>query len=159
MAAAATARRAAAAPSPARAPTRRTPTRRAPARRAPTLPKAASRTAGAVRGLPDCAPIVGLTRGRAWIPLLGVLLAGIVALNVLTLSFTATAGKIDTQITSLRQENSVLRAREARLLSNGRVSAAAAGLGLVRMSPDEIQYRHTGPAAVKAAAARLAAEG
>ena len=36
--------------------------------------------------------MVRMTRGRAWIGVLGVLLAGIVALNVFTLSFAATAG-------------------------------------------------------------------
>ena len=41
-------------------------------------------TAAAVRDLPDSSLIVRLTRGRAWIGVLGVLLVGIVALNVVT---------------------------------------------------------------------------
>jgi hypothetical protein len=153
-------------PAPRRAPARKTtPARRAPARRpaqrrnTPLIGLAVGRTAVAVRGLPDCGPIVRLTRGRAWIPFLGALLAGIVALNVLTLSYTAKAGSIDSQSTVLQQENSVLQAREGRLLSNSRVHSAAASLGLIRLAPDQINYRHAGPAAVEAAAARLASGG
>ena len=51
--------------------------------------------------------MVRLTRGRAWIGVLGVLLAGIVALNVVTLSFAASAGKIDQNIQALENENSI----------------------------------------------------
>ncbi len=143
MAAAATARRAPA----------------APAQRGRVVPLAVGRTAIAVRGLPECKPIVGLTRGRAWIVVLGALLAGIVALNVATLSFTAKASSIESQMTTLQQENSVLRAREARLLSNGRVHSAASALGFVRLAPDDISYRTAGPAEVRTAVARLAAGG
>ena len=46
-------------------------------------------------------PGLRLTRGRAWIGVLGVLLVGIVALNVVTLSFAASAGKIDENIQAL----------------------------------------------------------
>ena len=115
------------------------------------------RTAVAVRHLPDTRPIVRLTRGRAWIALLGVLLIGIVALNVATLSLTATSGKITQQAQKLQQENSVLRARLAQRLSNQRVKHEAAALGLGAPSPDEIYYRAAGPDAVKTAVKRLAA--
>jgi len=123
------------------------------------IPLAVGRTAVAVRQLPDTRPIVRLTRGRAWIAVLGVLLTGIVALNVATLSVTASAGKIDQQIQTLGQENSVLRARLAQRLSNQRVQAQAAALGLATPDPQEIEYREAGPAAVQAAARRLAAAG
>jgi hypothetical protein len=111
----------------------------------------------AVRQLPDTRPIVRLTRGRAWIALLGVLLIGIVALNVATLSLTATSGKVTQQAQALQQENSVLRARLAQRLSNQRVKHEAAALGLGAPGPDEIYYRAAGPDAVKATVARLAA--
>jgi hypothetical protein len=121
------------------------------------IPLAVGRTAVAVRQLPDTRPIVRLTRGRAWIGVLGVLLTGIVALNVATLSFTASAGKIDRQIQTLEQENSVLRARLAQRLSNPRVQAEAAALGLARPGLGEIEYRQAGKPAIEAAAQRLAA--
>jgi len=155
---------AAAAPARKTAPARRPAPRPRPQRRRANLPTppgghlipvAVGRTAVAVRQLPDTRPIVRLTRGRAWIALLGVLLIGIVALNVATLSLTATSGKVTQQAQALQQENSVLRARLAQRLSNQRVKHEAAALGLGAPGPDEIYYRAAGPDAVKATVARL----
>ncbi|MFN8161492.1 MAG: hypothetical protein U0R52_10685 [Solirubrobacterales bacterium] len=120
---------------------------------------AIGRTAVAVGHLPDSGPIVRLTRGRAWIPVIGVLLIGIVALNVLTLSFAASAGKIDEQIQTLEQENSILRTREANLLTNERIGSAAAGIGLYTPAPTDVNYRDAGSDVVREAARRLAASG
>jgi hypothetical protein len=120
------------------------------------IPLAVGRTAVVVRQLPDTGAIRRLTRGRAWILVLGVLLTGIVALNVVTLSLTATSGKIDEQIQLLGQENSVLQAREAARLSNGRVHNAAAQLGLIQPAPQNITYLDGGKKAIATAAARLA---
>jgi hypothetical protein len=86
-----------------------------------------------------------------------VLLAGIVALNVLTLSFAASSGKIDEQITALDQENSILRGRDARLSGIGPVRQAAAPLGLAMPATDSIHFTEAGPDDVAAAAQRLAA--
>ena len=99
------------------APARKAPTRRkAPARRpgGQLIPIAAG-AATAVRQLPDSSLMVRMTRGRAWIAVLGVLLVGIVAINVITLSFSAAAGHIDRNITALEEENSLLSGRDARL--------------------------------------------
>jgi len=54
--------------------------------------------------LPESGLIHRLTRGRAWIGVLGVLLIGIVGLNVVTLSFAASAGKVDERIQALSRE-------------------------------------------------------
>ncbi len=98
-----------------------------------------------------------MTRGRAWIAVLGVLLAGIVTLNVITLSFAASAGKIDAQITVLDEENSILGARDARLYGTGAMRNAAGALGLAMPSSDEIHFADAGPDDVAVAAQRLAA--
>lgn len=195
MAAAATARKAAAAPAPAKprrklaaapavkprrkpAPTRRKP---APARRkpAPTRAKAAParrkasparrpggqlipfavNTASAVRALPDSGLIVRMTRGRLWIGVLGVLLAGIVGLNVMTLSLAAQAGQIDQNITALDEENSLLRSRDAQKSGAGRIRADAAALGLSAAAVDATGAVQAGPDDVEIAARRLAAAG
>jgi len=95
-----------------------------------------------VRALPDSGLMVGMTRGRAWIVVLSVMLAGIVALNVINLSFSASEGKLAQQAQVLEQENSVLRARLAQRLSNGRVRDAAAALGMTAPTPTDISYRN-----------------
>ena len=179
MAVAAPARRSTAAPAP--APSRTTkPKRKAPARKQPrsrpvparkpapkrrpasTQPKlvvTAVRTAEAVRQLPDSSLVVRMTRGRAWIGVLGVLLVGIVALNVATLSFAASAGKIDEQITALEQENSMLESREAKHFSTARIRNQGSQLGLAMPNTEEPQVIELRPDDVATAASRLAAAG
>jgi len=178
MAAAATARRSAA---PARAPSRKAPARKkpvkvqlapAPARKkAPARRSAPSRRPGgqlipiavgaatAARHLPDSSLMVRMTRGRAWIAVLGVLLVGIVAVNVLTLSFSAAAGHIDQNITALEQENSLLGSRVAQRDGAARVRSEAAALGLAAAATDQIDGVKAGPHDVAVAAQRLAAAG
>jgi hypothetical protein len=97
-----------------------------------------------------------MTRGRAWIAVLGVLLAGIVGLNVLTLSLAATAGRVDQSITALDQENSILRSRDAQKSGTGRIRHDAAGLGLSAASVDQVTFLKAGPDDVATAAERLA---
>ena len=97
--------------------------------------------------------------GRAWIGVLGLLLVGIVALNVVTLSFAASSGQIDEQITALDQENSILRGRDAHNTGIGPVRQAAAPLGLAMPASEEIHFTDAGPDDVATAAQRLAAAG
>lgn len=144
------------------------PARRAPARARPRpkraaggqlIPVAFGRTAGAVRHLPDSGLVVRMTRGRAWIGVLGVLLVGIVALNVATLSFAASAGHIEQNIEALEQENSILRSRDAQRSSTPRVRHEAAALGLVMPSADLTRSIEADSSDVAVAAQRLAAAG
>jgi hypothetical protein len=144
---------------PARAPARRRAPKRAPAPARPKLVVAAGRTAVAVRELPESGLVVRMTRGRAWIAVLGVLLAGIVALNVATLSFAASAGQIDENITSLEQEISMLEGREAKYFSTARIRNQAAAAGLAMPNTEEPKLVEYQPADVATAAARLAAAG
>ena len=150
-------------PAPTRVPARRKPQRAAPKRRTtaaqPKLAVAAVRTAEAVRQLPDSSLVVRMTRGRAWIGVLGILLVGIVALNVATLSFAASAGKIDEQITALEKENSMLEAREAQHFSTARVRSQGAELGLAMPNLEEPRVIELSPDDVATAASRLAAAG
>jgi hypothetical protein len=147
--------------------TRPAPARKAPARAKPRTKRAvggqliplAGRTAVAVGQLPDSGLVVRMTRGRAWIAVLGVLLVGIVTLNVITLSFAASSGKIDEQITAVDQENSILGGRDARLYGTGAMRNAAGSLGLAMPSSDEIHFTDAGRDDVATAAQRLAAAG
>jgi hypothetical protein len=155
--------RARAVAAPAKAPARRAParkpaTKRAPAER-PRLAAVAGRTAVAVRELPDSSLVVRMTHGRLWIGVLGVLLVGIVTLNVATLSFAASQGKIDEQITALEKENSMLGAREAERYSTERMRGEATQLGLAMPTTVEPQLIEASQDDVATAAARLAAAG
>jgi hypothetical protein len=165
------------------APARRVPTRRAPARkatarkpatgRAPArpakrrrsqqtpftgfVPVAVGRTAGAVGGLADSPVVVRLTRGRWWIGLLGALLVGIVALNVMALSFSASSSNAGRQADELKRQNSALRAQIATRLSNDEIQAAATGLGLFLPEAGQVSYVRPSPDDAAEAARRLRA--
>jgi len=151
---------------PARVPSRKAPPRRKPApRTAPArrpggqlIPLAVG-TAGAVRRLPDSSLMVRMTRGRAWIAVLGVLLTGIVAVNVVTLSLAAGLGHIEQNVEALEQESSLLRGRVAQRSGSARVRHDAGALGLTMPSSDRIGYVQAGPRDVAVAAQRLAAAG
>jgi hypothetical protein len=152
MAVASPARKAA----PVRAPARRaTPPRRPGGQLIPL----AVGTANAVGHLPDSGLVVRMTRGRAWIGVLGALLAGIVALNVVTLSLAASTGRIDRDIQALDQDNSITRNRAAEKLSTARVHSAAASLGLSTPTTDQVTYLQASPQNIATAAQRLAAAG
>jgi predicted lipid-binding transport protein (Tim44 family) len=125
----------------------------------PKLVVVAGHAAGAVRQLPDSSLVVRMTRGRAWIAVLGVLLVGIVALNVATLGFAASAGKIDAQIATLEGERSMLESREASRYSTDRVRGEAAQLGLAMPTSEDPRVIESRPDDVATAAARLAAAG
>ena len=56
---------------------------------------------------------------------LGLLLGGIVALNVVGLSLSASGSSVSTKVDELQQDNSVMRARIANRLSNERITEAA----------------------------------
>jgi len=156
----ATARRAPARkPAPRRAPAQRpkTATRR---RSAPTpiggfVPVAAARTAGAVGGIADSGVFVWLTRGRLWIGLLGGLLVGIVALNVMALSFNSTSSRAASEADELARINSTYRAQIAEKLSRDEVQAAATALGLGWPAPSVINYVRPSAGDAAKAAQRL----
>jgi hypothetical protein len=141
---------------PARAPRKR----QAPARRpgGQLIPIAVG-TATAVRNLPDSGLVVRLTQGRIWIGVLGVLLAGIVGLNVVTLSLAASGGHIAENIQALEQENTMLSSRDAQLSGVARVRHDAAAIGLSEPSTDLITAIHATRGDAAVAAQRLAAAG
>jgi hypothetical protein len=145
------------------APARKAPARRkaAPRRRSagviPIAAGTAGRAAVAVTQLPESGLIYRLTRGRAWIGLLGLLLVGIVALNVVTLSFAASAGKVDERIQELSKENSMLQGREAQRYGQARIRHEASEQGLAMSTTAEPVLIEARKGDVAAAAARLAA--
>jgi hypothetical protein len=120
------------------------------------VPLTVGRTAGAVSGLADSGLVHRLTRGRLWIGALTTLLVGIVALNVLALSFNASSSRVGRQADSLKREISALRAQIATDgSSNQRIQAAAARLGLIVPEPGSVGYLRPGHDDAAVAARRL----
>jgi hypothetical protein len=152
---ASSARAAAATAAPARR--KAAPKRRAPGRVIPIAAGTAGRAAVAVTQLPESGLIHRLTRGRAWIGVLGVLLIGIVALNVVTLSFAASAGKVEERNFELSRENSVLQSLQAKKYGQSRVNGEAKNLGLAASTTADPTMRTVSKGDVGTAAARLAA--
>jgi len=91
----------------------------------------AAAAVGTVSGIADSGLVLGLTRSRLWIGLLGTLLVGIVALNVMALSLNAASSETAGLSDELREQNSALRADIADGLSNERLQSAAIRIGLV----------------------------
>ncbi len=151
-------------PAPARKPARKAPAR-APQRARPKVRRnpgarvipLAGRTAVAVVQLPDSGLIVQMTRGRLWIGVLGLLLAGIVALSVVNLSFNANAARIDAQITALQEENNVLEARQATRYSIDRLRSAGRQAGLIQPAITDTRFVEFDRDTLATAAQRLAA--
>jgi hypothetical protein len=119
------------------------------------IPVAVGRTAVAVGDLADSGAVVRITRSRLWIGILGALLAGIVALNVFSLSLTASTGKLAARGDALQRENALLRSRINERLSSARVESAAASLGLAVPAPEEIEYLDAGDTYDEIAAKRI----
>jgi len=120
------------------------------------IPAAAvGRTAVAVGGIADSGLVVRLTRSRLWIGLVGVLLVGIVGLNVYSLSLSASGSQVAQKADELALENSSLRAQLTERLSADEIQRAAGKLGLANPMPDDIAYLRSTNADAKAAAKRL----
>ncbi len=133
-------------PAPAR-PARRTSGAARPAGRPATLSRALTARIGRfVRGLPDHPLLDQIVRGRAWIPLLGILLAGIVAMQVEVLKLSASMGRSLEQGTALQSRNEQLRASVAELGDDQRIERLAFGMGMVMPPPTAIKFLPERPA-------------
>jgi cell division protein FtsL len=154
-------------------PTRRRPRRPAPARRTVRLPRlprphvAAPSPAGLARAtgafvvsLPESTLLDRVIRGRIWIPLLGVLLVGIVAMQVAILKLNAGVGAAIQQTTSLQSRNDALRESVTGLSNEQRIETIAARHGMVMAPPDSVKFLHPGGSGyVHAAAANIHSPG
>jgi hypothetical protein len=95
-----------------------------------------------VRALPDHRLIDRLIRGRAWIPVLGLMLAGIVAMQVEVLKLGATMGRAIEQGTALQSRNELLRDSVASLQDEQRIERLAGGFGMVMPAPGGVGFLH-----------------
>jgi len=104
----------------------------------------AARAAGFVRALPDHALLDRIVRGRAWIPVLGVMLAGIVAMQVEVLKLESGIGHSMRRTSQLQTRNDVLRASVAGLADDQRIENVAARMGMVMPPSAEVGFLQAG---------------
>lgn len=133
-------------------------------RRSPAAPRTASRTPLAARALaflkalPDHAVIDRLVRGRAWILALGVMLTGIVAMQVEVLKLGANIGRSVQRSSTLQVRNEQLQSSVASLADDQRIEKLAAGMGMVMAPAGSVGFLTArGHANVRAAVANLQA--
>jgi cell division protein FtsB len=86
---------------------------------------------GRLAGIADHRWLDTLLRSRAWIWLIGLLLGGIVAMQVSLLKLNTGISRAVQSSATLERQNADLEAQVARLSSGERIRAAAADLGLV----------------------------
>jgi hypothetical protein len=128
-----------AAPAPPAPPRRRSRRARSAARPASTVSLGA-RAVTFIRTLPDHPWLDRAVRGRAWIAILGVMLAGIVAMQVEVLKLGASIGRSIQRSTTLQTRNEQLRAAVGSLTDDQRIEALAAKSGMVMPSPDSVGF-------------------
>jgi hypothetical protein len=130
------------------APERQRPTSRpdSTGRRSATnaAPGLSARAIAFVCALPDRPLLDRIVRGRAWIPLLGLMLAGIVAMQVEVLKLGASLGRSIERSSALQTRNETLRATVGALDDDQRVEAVAAKSGLVMPAPQTVGFLSVG---------------
>jgi hypothetical protein len=119
-----------------------------PVRPAPAGPAARRGGTGVferLRALPETRVVDGLLRGRTWIWLIGLLLGGIVAMQVSLLKLNAGISRAVTTAGTLERQNADIEAEIARLSSVERVRAAADTDDMVTPAPGAIEYLTSRP--------------
>jgi hypothetical protein len=131
--------------------------RRAPRHRTARKEALSQRLAAFLRSLPDHPLLDRLVRGRAWIPVLGVMLVGIVAMQVELLKLNANTGRSIELIGSLQSRNDLLRAQVASASDPNRIERLASRMGMTMPSPEAITFVKARSASVSRALAKIRA--
>jgi hypothetical protein len=93
-----------------------------------------------IRALPETRVVDGLLRGRAWIWLIGLLLGGIVAMQVSLLKLNAGISNAVTTSSTLERQNADLETEIAKLSSIERVRDAATADDMVTPAPGAVGF-------------------
>src|SRR5688572_11132161 len=93
-----------------------------------------------LRALPEHRMVDRLLRGRAWIWVIGLMLGGIVAMQVSLLGLNSGISKAVEESGALERQNADLEAAVAQLSSGERIQAAALAEGMVTPPAGEVAY-------------------
>jgi hypothetical protein len=133
-----------------------------PVRRpAPKRTVAAPRTVAAQRAVTRVAQgsatllLDSILRGRAWVALVGALLAGIVFLNVSVLELNRGIASTSARTAKLERANSRMRGKVADLGSAERIQSMAEARGYILPLPGEVTYLRPNGGDARRAAARI----
>jgi hypothetical protein len=107
---------------------------------APSRRRGATGTFERVLRLPDHRMVDRLLRGRGWIWLVGILLGGIVAMQVSLLKLNSGISRAVEASATLERQNSALEAGIARLSSGERVRDGAEAKGMIMPPAGEVEY-------------------
>ncbi len=98
-----------------------------------------------LRALPETRVVDGLLRGRVWIWLIGLLLGGIVAMQVSLLKLNAGISRAVTTAGTLERQNADIEADIGRLSSGQRVREAALADGMITPAAGAVQFLSARP--------------
>ncbi len=129
------------------------PLRPAPAG-APPLRRGGTGAFERLRALPETRVVDGLLRGRVWIWLIGLLLGGIVAMQVSLLKLNAGISRAVTTAGTLERQNADIEADIGRLSAGERVRAAAMAEGMITPAAGDIGFLPVRPSRDARLAAR-----
>ena len=110
-----------------------------------------------VVSLPDRPLLDRIIRGRAWILILGLMLGGIVAMQVELLKLNASYGRSIELATALQSRNEMLRADVATATDPNRIERLASGMGMTMPGPEAITFLRADTASAKRAVAGISA--
>jgi hypothetical protein len=123
---------------------------------APALPRRGTTGLFArVRALPEHRVVDRLLRSRLWIWALGLLLGGIVAMQVSLLKLNSGISRAVETTTTLERQNADLEMTIARLSSPDRIDEGAQALGMVLPPAGDVGYLTPGPQDAGRAARRM----
>jgi hypothetical protein len=115
---------------------------------AAALPRYRTGTTGLfarIRALPEHRIVDRLLRSRAWIWALGLLLGGIVTMQVSLLKLNSGISRAVETATTLERQNADLEAAIARKSAPDRIESGAATLGMVMPAAGDVGYLTAGP--------------
>jgi hypothetical protein len=108
-----------------------------------------------VRALPDHRVVDRLLRSRLWIWALGLLLGGIVAMQVSLLKLNSGISRAVETTTTLERQNADLEASIAKLSAPDRIETGATTLGMVMPPAGDVEYLTPRPGDAGRAAERM----
>jgi cell division protein FtsL len=130
---------------------------RAPRRSSGPTRRTAPRLIDRAAGVADARLLDRLIRGRAWIALVGVMLMGLVFVQVSMLQLNTGIARDVAGASQLERDNQQLRNTVATLGAGDRIETYAQRLGMVMPAAGQVRYLNASRASAQAAAAGISA--